>query len=782
LPTPDYVIEAINAKSDTEKKKLGELTFKRGDYDIPDYFEEEEIVEDNILEQQELPPQLPVAMPEAAAPPQTPIEEGEQTVQDLDADDHHRGEVLEVNVPPTENVADQQHQEPNQQVVVEMPTTNTLEETITSELQELQQNHRYTLRPQRSNWKERYAYALTNISLKKSFNTIGVEAIVAVMKELGQLHGKKVFHPVRLKDLQPVQLKKVVRCHIFVKRKRDQTLKARLVVDGSQQERSTSIKTSSPTVSIEALFLSCSIDAEEKRDVATLDIEGAYLAADMTNDVFVEISEEITSILTTMFPTVYQDFVEVNGKLYVKLDKALYGCIESALLFYNHLHDSLVNRMGFTVNPYDPCVFNKVIDGKQCTITTYVDDLKISCADPRGVDQTIDQITTIYKKVNVHRAKKLNYLGMDLDYSMSGVVKISMVNMVEELLEEFNIDESFVTPANNNLFQISENQPLLNHYDKEQFKSTVPKLLYLAKRARPDILTAVSFLVTRVNFPTIGDKNKMIRVLKYLYGTKDLPLSLSGSNGFVINSYIDSSYGVHPDGKGHTGTMITVGRGAVYSKSGKQSLVAKSSTEAELIGLSDALSQVIWTRNFLSEQGYNVKPAKVHQDNKSTIILTEKGRPTSGKTRHISIRFFFVKDRVASKECEIVYTPTTGMVSDFYSKPLQGELFKTHRSAIMNEQLLPSQGCVERLKEPRGKNDDNNQNEREEKNRSVHQLSTRNQHRSRMVSGPGGITRNIPASGWFRTHYPSIDKSGSLDRDVDDPHRIRYPYHSVTGR
>jgi hypothetical protein len=131
-----------------------------------------------------------------------------------------------------------------------------------------------------------------------------------------------------------------------------------------------------------------------------------------------------------------------------------------------------------------------------------------------------------------------------------------------------------------------------------------------------------------------------------------------------------------------------VGGGAVYAKSGKQKLVAKSSTEAELVGLSDGLSQVIWTRNFLEKQGYQVGPAVVHQDNKSTIALSEKGRSTSGRTRHVSIRYFFVKDRIDSKEIELRYIGTEEMIADFFTKPLQGALFISMRSKIMNHDMV----------------------------------------------------------------------------------------------
>jgi hypothetical protein len=132
--------------------------------------------------------------------------------------------------------------------------------------------------------------------------------------------------------------------------------------------------------------------------------------------------------------------------------------------------------------------------------------------------------------------------------------------------------------------------------------------------------------------------------------------------------------------------MITLGAGPVYVKSCKQKLVSKSSTEAELIGLSDSVSQVIWTREFLIAQGYALDAATVYQDNKSTIALAEKGHSSSERTRHISIRYFFIKDRINAGEIRVEYMPTADMISDILTKPLQGELFRTLLRKLLNWQ------------------------------------------------------------------------------------------------
>jgi hypothetical protein len=177
---------------------------------------------------------------------------------------------------------------------------------------------------------------------------------------------------------------------------------------------------------------------------------------------------------------------------------------------------------------------------------------------------------------------------------------------------------------------------------------------------------------------------KLIRIGKYLNGTKDVHLRLSAKD-MVVSAFIDASFATHHDMKSHTGAMITLGNGAIRSRSSKQRLVSKSSTESELIGLSDELSQVIWTRNFLIEQGYNQLPANIHQDNKSTMVIAAKGKSNSPRCRHINIRYYFVKDKIATGDVRLTHTGTNDMIADFFTKPLQGELFRSHRAKIMND-------------------------------------------------------------------------------------------------
>jgi hypothetical protein len=150
-----------------------------------------------------------------------------------------------------------------------------------------------------------------------------------------------------------------------------------------------------------------------------------------------------------------------------------------------------------------------------------------------------------------------------------------------------------------------------------------------------------------------------------------------------VRVYIDAAYGVHADGKSHTGSCVVIGdSGAVHCKSAKQQIVTKSSTEAELVALSDSASQGLHTRSFLTAQGYQCGPVTVYQDNMSCMALIERGRSAAERTRHIDIRHFWMKERVDMGEAIIKHLGTKEMYANLLTKPLQGAQFGAEREAL----------------------------------------------------------------------------------------------------
>ena len=173
----------------------------------------------------------------------------------------------------------------------------------------------------------------------------------------------------------------------------------------------------------------------------------------------------------------------------------------------------------------------------------------------------------------------------------------------------------------------------------------------------------------------------------YIHLTQGWHLTLSAKSLTTLKWFIDAAFAVHPDYKSHTGSSMTMGEGCMQSMSRKQKLNSRSSTEAELIGVDDAITQVLWTRLFMEAQGYPIKENIVYQDNKSSILLAKNGRSSAGKqNRAINIRYFFITDQVEKGHIRIGHCPTDDIWGDFQTKALQGAKFRKFRELIQGDQ------------------------------------------------------------------------------------------------
>jgi hypothetical protein len=277
---------------------------------------------------------------------------------------------------------------------------------------------------------------------------------------------------------------------------------------------------------------------------------------------------------------------------------------------------------------------------------------------------------------------------MLLKFSEKEKVKVEMIMYVEGLFANVTSDMCGManTPAASHLLEINNKNPtLLEANKREMFHTLVAKLLYFAKRGRPDIMLAISFLCTRVRNPDIDDYRKLRRVVKYLRKTQNLVLTLECNNLHNIMWWVDASHAWHDDMRGQSGGMVSLGKGAIYVTSVKQKLNTRSSTEVELVAVYDVMPQMIWVRNFMIQNGIDVHNNILYQDNRSAMLLETNGKLSSSKrTRHINIRYFFVKDRIKKGEIKLEHCKLIDMLGDFFTKPLQGSLFIKDWNAIMN--------------------------------------------------------------------------------------------------
>ena len=275
------------------------------------------------------------------------------------------------------------------------------------------------------------------------------------------------------------------------------------------------------------MLLTSIIDAKEHRDVAIIDIPNAFIQTvieDNKDRGIMRIRGHMVDVLVKVAPTVYGPYVSTDKlgrkQLLVECLNAIYGTIVASLLYYRKFTRSLKNQ-GYIMNPYDPCVWNKVIRGSQITICFHVDDCKVSHKSACAVDDAIKWLRRDYKSIfkdgsesmTVHRGRVHKYLGMTIDYSSRGLAKVTMTDYVKDIVSAWDKaavehDDGFktvvrkssgkATAAPSNLFVVDEEAMKLSAPLKAAFHNVVAKALYVAKRARPDIAVAISFLTTRV--------------------------------------------------------------------------------------------------------------------------------------------------------------------------------------------------------------------------------------------------------------------------------------------
>lgn len=507
----------------------------------------------------------------------------------------------------------------------------------------------------------------------------------AIVAELSQMISKQVWTAVNKSQLSKKQLSGLIRCHMFLKEKFNaqgnfEKVKARLAAGGDLQDKNLYETLSSPTVSLESVMMVVAIAAIEKRQVRSYDITGAYFEVSLPegDEVFMYLDPVLTKILSELDPQA-ATMIDEKGGLVVKLNKALYGLVQSSLLWYKRLTSALLEH-GFIANEYDPCVFNKTVFGDQITVCVHVDDLLVTSTNERALDGFQKMLEANFENITARRGNQHSYLAMNIECTSDGIT-VDMKAYIDKLLDGRHVSRA-KSPANADLFDVSDTSPKLSDAKRKIFHSDVARLLYLAKRTRVDILTAISHLSSRVTDPTEDDEAKLDRVFGYLAETRDLVLWYKSGGQVTVDAFVDASFGVHADGKGRTGVVLMLGGAVVGAWSARQKIVTKSSTESEIVAVSDGLNHILWSRWFLMSQGYVPPPTVIYEDNDAVIKIMKNGRNTSHRTKHLKIRYFFARDCAKNGDIQFLHKSTKDMIADMCTKPLSGSGFR-HLVALL---------------------------------------------------------------------------------------------------
>jgi hypothetical protein len=396
------------------------------------------------------------------------------------------------------------------------------------------------------------------------------------MAEIGEI--ELLF--VDLQALQPVYPEEMgeneaLRSHMFSVEKFDaegefEKVRSRMVANGNEQDPELYLDKSSPTVAIHSILPCLSVAAYNTNyKMAKIDVKGAFIQTEMEGPpVYIKCDRRLTSLIVEVLPGI-RKYVQKDGVLYCRLLKALYGCVQASKLWFNKL-TRVLRREGYEPSPTDPCVLQRIVGEKVYLLLVYVDDILI-LAD----DEEINRIEIFFLEeftwITMERNNQLSYLGM-LVSLRGNTATIDMTYFVDKLLESYNNLIAKNTPSSKYIFQVDEGATVLAEEERKQFHSVVAKLLYLSKRARPDILTAVSFLCTRVTKATIEDKKKLEYLLGYLQATRHEVLRLKPTGVLKIEAYMDAAFAPHVDSKSHTGVAIFIGGALIFAASRKEKM------------------------------------------------------------------------------------------------------------------------------------------------------------------------------------------------------------------
>jgi hypothetical protein len=269
-----------------------------------------------------------------------------------------------------------------------------------------------------------------------------------------------------------------------------------------------------------------------------------------------------------------------------------------------------------------------------------------------------------------------NYLGMHIIHDRPNkTIDLLQTGYVDSLMVKYApVMDDFMpsTP----MLTVSGTSPILfPNLDKKEiteYQGMVGSLMYLASQTRPDILYAVCAHARHSKAPTEADRLGVFRILQYIKCTRTLGLRLHSDEGIILSATVHASYVSHPDLKSHTGCTLHLGRtsGSVFSLSKKQTVTADSSTVAELIAAHLAAHEIMWARNFLQELGYpQIHPTTLFEDNKSTISVIPN-KDNGQRSKHIDLRFNFVREQVVDKVLAMLHLPGVDMTSDVLTQPL----------------------------------------------------------------------------------------------------------------
>lgn len=443
------------------------------------------------------------------------------------------------------------------------------------------------------------------------------------------------------------------------------SFKARLVAQGfSQKFGSDYDLVFAPVIKQTTFRLLLSIAAKEQFIVRHLDAKTAFLNGELQETIYMKQPPGF--------------IVEEKENHVCLLRRSIYGLKQSARVWNKAIQQVLLDA-GYIQSKNDPCLYVLTDEGKSCYVLIYVDDLIIASKYDKLLLECEKVLNAKFKIKNLGNIQ--NYLGLQINRNRNGSFSINQTAYILKTISDFGLGEAKISdiPISVSYEKGADSELLI---DNEKYRQLIGCLLYISVNTRPDISASVSILAQKVSSPNQEDWNELKRILKYLKGTANLSLLLGRSDSqSELIGYADANWAENRvDRKSNSGYVFKYLDGVVSWSCKRQTCVALSSTEAEFIALSEACKEAQWIRRILHD--FNLPPSNpttIFEDNQSCLKLIEEEK-FSGRSKHIDVRYYFVKDYVDKGVVYCTYCPTENMIADLLTKPLAAGRIKLLRA------------------------------------------------------------------------------------------------------
>lgn len=444
---------------------------------------------------------------------------------------------------------------------------------------------------------------------------------------------------------------------------KDRRYKARLVVRGFTQEYGIDyMETFSPVVRFTSLRAVFAVVAAYGLDMMHFDVKTAFLNGDLEEVVFMKQPP---------------GFDDGSGRV-CKLVKSLYG-LKQASRCWNRKFKSMIELFGFNVCDSDPCVFVSYKTGKMIILAIYVDD-GIIAGERADIELVLKHLKEQFEITTMDVSC---FLGFEIERLKDGSIFMHQSAYAAKVLEKFGMVECNAVGVPSD-----PNQVLGNHGDSEPskypYRQLVGNLMYMAVATRPDISYAIGSVSRHLENPTVTHENALKRILKYVKGTLDFGILFHKVGNNKLCDYSDADYaGDVVTRRSTSGSAFLFNDGIISWHSGRQKCVSMSTTESEYVAASDAVKELVWLRRLFSEllPERSNEMASFNMDNQSAIRLI-KNPEFHKRTKHIDVRFHFIREKFEEGLFDLQYISTHDMVADVFTKPLARDRFEFLRNLL----------------------------------------------------------------------------------------------------